>query len=420
MLRSSPTQASWFWRGALLVLLLVSVILLYAAMFDHWHLIGDFTPHTVYMERMRASDPNVAMELPNTLYHGSVLIPASFFPQTTLTDWIMPVCVAWFLLLALLIWGQIRATLSAGEFDIKIPLTRRGETLAVVLTLTGLFIAPIFLFTLDNQYFGYMTPIVYHNPTMIPLRPIAFLLFIGAVSFASAEVRVWRSFERWQMLQVPLLASLTVASILAKPNFVMIFIPALVIWLVMLRLMRRHVDMMTVLMGIIIPGVVFLAYQSMTYSDSGIAFRPFYTQDVWALHYDSAANLNLALKILMSLAFPLVVTGLYLRRAAQSPMMLLAWIAAIGGVMLTYLFYDTGEPPAGNLIWSGQIGVMVLYLATLLFFVRQHRWLNAGRPRDLMRFGLCAAVLALHVVSGLIWYSEHLTGGWPQVIYTIW
>src|SRR5688500_12638533 len=98
-----------FWRVGALIALSVIVIALYGALFDHWHLIGDFVPHTVYIERIQDNDPNVFKELPNLLYHVSVLLPAAIFPQSALTAWITPVCVAWVLLLALLIWGQMRA-----------------------------------------------------------------------------------------------------------------------------------------------------------------------------------------------------------------------------------------------------------------------------------------------------------------------
>jgi len=410
-----------FLQGCGLLALVLIVIVLYTAMYNHWHHIGDFIPHTRYIERIRDNDPEVFKELPNLLYHVSVLLPASLFPRRTLTDWIMPVCLAWSLLLVLLVWGQMRAALTQPSSDkARQALTMRGEVMAVILTLIAVILTPITLLTLENQYFGYLTPYVYHNPTMIPLRPIAFLLFIGAVSFASAEASIWRFFERRRELQVPLLAALTVASVLAKPNFVMVFIPALVIWLVLMRLMRRHVDIQPIIMGIIVPGVAFLAYQSMSYSGSGIAFQPFYTQWLFALHYDPQADLNLGLKLLMSLALPLIVTGLYWRQALQNPMLLLAWIATIGGLMLTYLFYDTGEPPAGNLVWSGQISVMVLYIAALLFFVRRHLWLNTGPTRDLLRFSVCALVLELHVISGILWFGEHLANIWPDVIYTVW
>jgi hypothetical protein len=408
-------------RRGPLVLLIVFVIALYTPLFDHWRFSGDFVAHTVYMERIRDNDPKVFIDLPNYLYHVSVLVPASLFPQTAIADWIVPICVAWFLLLALLIWGQMRGALTEPPNDkTRQPPTLRGEVAAVVLTLIGLFIAPIILFTPDNQYLGYLAPYVYHNPTMIPLRPIAFLIFIGAVSFASSEAYIARVFERRQELRVPLMAALTVASILAKPNFVMIIVPALVIWLVLLRLMRRHVYAQFVIMGIVVPGIAFLAYQSMSYTASGMAFQPFYTQWLFALHYDPNANVDIGLKILLSIAFPLVVTLLYWRQALQSPMLMLIWIATVGGIMLSYLFYDPGEPPAGNLIWSGQIAVMLLHLAALLFLIRRHPWLNAGPAQDLLRFGICAAVLELHVASGVLWYMEHLKGVWPDIIYTVW
>src|SRR5690349_24908293 len=99
-------------RRSPLVLLVVLVVVLYTPIFNYWRFAGDFVAHTVYIERIRDNDPQVFIELPNLLYHVSVLLPATLFPQTALTDWITPICVLWFLMLALFIWGQMRAALT--------------------------------------------------------------------------------------------------------------------------------------------------------------------------------------------------------------------------------------------------------------------------------------------------------------------
>jgi hypothetical protein len=95
-------------RNGALIVLLVIVSLVSVTMLNAWHLTGDFAPHTVYMERIKAGDPNVFTELPNFLYHVSVVVPSLLTPQAPLTAWIVPVCLIWSLLLASLIWWQMR------------------------------------------------------------------------------------------------------------------------------------------------------------------------------------------------------------------------------------------------------------------------------------------------------------------------
>jgi hypothetical protein len=149
--------------------------------------------------------------------------------------------------------------------------------------------------------------------------------------------------------------------------------------------------------GIGIPAVALLGYQALTFTDGGLEIAPFMTFDLWAYHYNPLANTLLPLKFLLSIAFPLAVYLAYFPRARRDTAFNLAWLCVAVGMAWTYLFADSGDRVAGNLVWNGQSAVLILYVATLLFWLRENPWLNAGKlPRSYWRFALCALVFALH------------------------
>jgi hypothetical protein len=426
-----------------IVLLLTTVIFL--PMLYHWRDTGDFRPHTVYIDRILAGDNAVFYETPNFLYHLGILALHFIFPAMNITALVVIVSLAWYWLLAVAIYSVLSDVFIVHHGrDISRPYS---IFIIIGTTLALLVITPITFLTPENQYFGYMTPYVYHNPTMIPLRPLSLILFVvGVWVFRknTPPLHVWRGgrgvrsgLERGQggeddltppqPLPIPqggaivLTALLTLACILAKPSFVMIFLPALAIVTLWRLLFRQPIDWFLLIGGIVLPAVGLLGYQALTWTDGGMALVPFETFRLWDYHYDPNTSANLGLKLLLSLLFPMVIYGVYLPQARRDVLFNLAWLCALTGTIFSYLFIDTGDPVAGNLTWNGQIGVFVLYIAAVLFFLRHNHALFAGKIGALSwRFWLCWLIFGLHLVSGIMWYWLHLNGIWPDIIYGIW
>ncbi len=430
----------------LIVLILTTVIFL--PMLYHWRDSGDFRPHTVYIDRILAGDTAVFYETPNFLYHLGILALHFIVPSVNITAWVVVVSLAWYTLLAIILYWLIKS--------LTHPTDRswRHEVVAIGTTLALLVITPITLLTPENQYFGYMTPYVYHNPTMIPLRPLSLILLaIGVWVFgyhptpspspyhregnSTPPRHVWRggwgvrsSLEKDQKRAVTLAykigftvftALLTLACILAKPSFVMVFLPSLALVAAWRLLWRQPINWLVLMGGIVLPAVGLLGYQALTWTDGGMAISPFETFRLWDYHYDPQTSAQLGLKLLLSLLFPLVVYGTYFSQARRDLLLNLAWLCALAGTAFSYLFIDTGDPVAGNLTWNGQIGVLVVYVASTVFFLRQNQAIIAGKmTRIPWRFGLCLLIFGLHVISGIQWYVLHLNAVWPDIIYGAW
>ena len=66
---------------------------------------------------------------------------------------------------------------------------------------------------------------------------------------------------------------------------------------------------------------------------------------------------------------------------------------------------------SANWLWSAEIALFVLFVFSVLAWVRHYAPLIRARiyPRA---FGWTALALGLHFVSGLVWLSMYAAGGW--------
>jgi len=397
---------SFLWKNRFELGVLLGVIALFFPIMAHWSILGDFEPHAEFTLRMLANEPDFLMQrIPNFLWHASVGVPYAVLGIVPLTTYITIVNVLWYVFLGGIIFWQLRLALARDN-----TLSGRDGAIAIVMTLALMMIVPINLFFPDSYYFGFVYPYVYHNPTMIPLRPLALLMFfVGVWSFNPSADRTQYG------LRLAVVALLSLACVWAKPSYTMVFIPALglvVLW----RLLRREfIDWGMVVIGLGLPSVGLIGLQALTYTSGGMEFSPLLVFDLWAYHYDPLANQNLALKLVLSIAFPLVVYIAYWAQARRDLTLNFAWIGFIIGVLYAYLFVDSGDRVAGNLSWNAQIGLMVLYIVAGIFWWRTHR-----QHPNTARFWAVAIVFGLHVVSGILWIVAHMTTTYLDLIYKVW
>lgn len=258
------------------------------------------------------------------------------------------------------------------------------------------------LYWVDGHlYFGYIGLNVFHNPTILVLKPFALAVFWLAACF-------WRSADEprspWLWWAMPLLLIL---SALAKPSFLIVFLPGLTLFLLWRQLNGKFVDWPFYLLGVVVPSVLVLGWQFwVTYSaeqvpgfaagKSGIVLAPF---TLMKLYSDW-----LLPKLLLSLAFPLTVTVTMWHSARRDPQLLLGWAIFVVGAVQTYFLMESGPRATdGNFVWSGQIGLWILFVASIshFFTVQQDGGERAPTPSWL----LCMGVLFLHVLSGIALYA---------------
>jgi hypothetical protein len=390
------------------VLVLLVSALIFTPMAIHWRAMGDAVPHVERAENLIAGDLTFMKQFPHILYPLSIAIPHQLFPGIGLLDFGVMVTAVLYVASTGIIYGIVRKMAAP-------TLTRRNILIAGGTALALMLVAPINVLTPDTLYFGYITPNVYHNPTVTLMKPLALLLFWSAL-------RVYDSgFAGRHIGWMAIYAVLTVACIMAKPSFVIVLLPALAV-VTLYRLMKRqHINWWLLVGGIVIPAGALLGLLSLLWRSSGVGFDPLRTFWEWSIHYDPNANALLLPKLLLSILFPLVVYAVYFRAAIKNLALNLAWAAFLFGAFYTYFLVELGDIPSGNMVWSAQSSLFILFVVSAVFVLRQNRRLLSGEERHFSRaFVLCAAVFALHLACGLIWYAVHMTSTDLYLVYNSW
>ncbi|MEL6272646.1 MAG: hypothetical protein AAFV33_00695 [Chloroflexota bacterium] len=287
-----------------------------------------------------------------------------------------------------------------------------------VLTLLLIMAYPIVLpsFLRGNLAFGY-TGITYHNPPINLLKPLMLPLFLLAV-----YVLRNREISRWQLLW---LGAGGVVSLVMKPNYMLALLPTVGL-LGLVRLVRgESVPIRHLVFGLAVPVMLLMALQYIIVFvmslgvlddlESSIVFAPFA-----ALQANDITNANademLFIKLLCSVAFPLLVYGLYWPQSRRDYRFNAAWLFYVISLGYFYLLAETGPRlEHGNFLWNGEIGFIVLFSVAFLFFVARNRdvFLPAEHDEKLelpWQAKILLPVLMLHVLSGVVWYYLHVTG----------
>ena len=262
-----------------------------------------------------------------------------------------------------------------------------------VLVMAVLLASHIFLFTIStNLYRGYFVPIAYHNPTQQLNKLFAvWIYFVYRKEFLGA-----RPAGAWS---IPLLAVLCVLSAVAKPSFLIAFLPAAAIFAVHDLVRRRWRQALLCLLGIGIPSALTLLWQTQLTDGSGqsveLAFRPFVVFDAGETLY----------KLPVSLAFPLIVAaGAWWTSASDSGLRFI-WTLTAVAMFVTLTVVESGHRMMhGNFAWTGQTAVFLAYVESLLFLLAQPQsraWVRAAW-----------VVFGVHVLCGVVWYGIVFRKDW--------
>lgn len=266
----------------------------------------------------------------------------------------------------------------------------------------------VFLPTLSQHslYLGYVAANVYHNPTIVLLKPFALLLLAcAAFTFRNSPFRGF----------LAIVVVLSVLSTIAKPSYAICLIPALTLiagW----RWVKRLPLNLPVYAAVVGPMLILLPVQWLLYRRSGLGgaagVEPLAVVRLQHQIYGKAAlgsNIWLAAKLLLSVPLPLAVLATHFPSARRDAVLGLAWLSFIVGVLYSYLLAEA--PPqtgAGNFLWSGQITAFLLFAASLAFWWRQPR-----RPRG--RFALILLTAVVQLGTGLFWWSTQTAPPTPEL-----
>jgi hypothetical protein len=242
--------------------------------------------------------------------------------------------------------------------------------------------------------YGYLPPNVYHNPTILLLRPLALPFFLYVLRcFPAADAP---RAGRWDIAAAALL---TILGGYTKPNYLIVALPVLGLLMGVQLLRRRPVDWWLSIVGIIIPAVVVLfAQYTITFGSNdsnSIIFAPL-------LFFTNANVDHILLKFLASTAFPLVAYGLYFQEAREDGPLNLAWLMFGVGAAYAYLLAESERYASGNFLWGAELTLFIMFIYTVRFLVQTVQHSESGWRSP--HLWIAAGVLLLHTLSGIGWY----------------
>jgi hypothetical protein len=355
---------------------------------------GDFRSHNRLAREMAAGQP---LAVPHPLYHMLVVAMSAAVPALAGPGAGLAVALGAEVALALVIWSELRK--AAGG---------RWLVLTAALALALTLVAPLNWLTpqAPDFYFGYLFPNAFHSPTNVLLRPLAVTLFF----FCAATLRGTGAIGSPRRASGIVL--LTVLCGLAKPNYLICLIPALVVTGVLPGARRQWPS---VALSVIAPGLAVIAAQawltltSPRLAPATVELAPFKV----VFHYTRPSVALVAVKLILSALFPLAVVVAQGRAALRDAALRLAWLSFAFGTFYAYGLAETGRRLVdGNFLWSGQVSLLVLFVASARSLVasaantsRPHSSVGttspgSGRETSRRRLAACGTALALHVLAG--------------------
>lgn len=267
------------------------------------------------------------------------------------------------------------------------------DGLLLMLTTVILTIAPLTLPFYNKLIFlGQGSPNIFHNVTLWTVKPLALLTMLSTVS----------ALQRQQWYFAVLAVVFAVLSLFAKPSFMLVFLPSLVVLVMAKKYFTR--DNLIFVSVLTLTAVIILLNQYLHEFDASSKMI-FDFLGVWSL-----SSRNIAISILLALAFPLLFTILY-SEALKNDYLILAWSQTFAGILLYMCFAEEGPHYRhGNFGWSYMIAMSLLYVFAIIEFVKSftsfHLWKRA----------LLSTLLLVQTMTGLYYLEKILEGQNPMYI----
>lgn len=261
-----------------------------------------------------------------------------------------------------------------------------------------MFVQPVYVpWFNQEQYIGQGSPNVWHNPTIAACYPFALIcvyLFVEMIRRPEGDIH---------MVDYVRFGFFLLLSVLAKPCFIQIFIPAAAVVLLMALVRTKGKSLLFSIKFACscLPGclwcvlIFFLSFISQNTADnSGIGIGFF---DVWRLYTP-----NIAVSLLLATAFPCAYLVLKYRNIKSKHFMSFAWICFLFGVLEYGFLKETGARFSdGNFAWGYSVSLTILYVFTASGFFGSF----ADRTRRTTEC-IPVVVITLQVLFGVRYYLE--------------
>ena len=391
-LGAQEESSNRWWADALFILLTLTIctIATYPQLKS-----GDFPVHIGWAKEL--NEKNFVLR-PNILYQQLTIAFKAFIPfdliNLATNDALEDYYHAWYYrlpaLLVTLASYLATALLLKHRFMKVTQISQKHRQLVCwVSALVCMVVAPILLFTLGQRLIiGYINPNVWHNPTYSLLKPFALWIYFFVVEHWKTKI----SLTQW--LATGLMTGL---SILAKPNFILSFLPALGLLLFLqTRSLRRFP--WKLVSALFIPALFVLLYQYVVMYSLN-AENQIYLVPFKAAIFSAGNAINLILFNFLSLLFPLLVSFISMNFIRDRFEFNLVWLN-FGVAMITWLlFVELPHMSSLDFLWGPNLAVFILFVYCVGWLLQNPVW---WKKRS-WQTAITKIALGFHLISGVVY-----------------
>ena len=262
-------------------------------------------------------------------------------------------------------------------------------------------VGPLYMPWVNKHYYlGQGAPNTWHNPTNIAVKPFAVVVFL-LVCLLLADSKDIKT-RKTKIIT----AILLLVSVIAKPSFVMAFIPGLGVWMVIRSILGKRVCIKKylVICSLFIPAVLMIAFDYVTYygeeTEAGIGIELFRVNRYYTLHPWVSS--------LLVIGFPLLFIILNIKREVHRIDTQIAVLYCTAGWIMSSFLYEKGPREThGNMGWAYLLSLYILWMVTLSHFLPDVIGFDIGKRKEKYKQGLLLGALIFHFLFG-IGYLLHL------------
>lgn len=355
------------------------------------------------------------MTTPYCLWHMTVLLFNKLLHIPLEPSAAYATCAYALLSFVILYWMVIKITTATGKEE--------SPTRASFISFGLCFVQSFHFYWLDagDRFLGTFSMNPLHNPTQMCVRGLSLLAFclvydIWGRQISDGYCGVFFKVERGLVRYYIYLTIILFLTVLAKPTFAQIFIPA-VAFIMLGRLIRlilqresslkkyfRHC-LTTLLCAI--PSLLYILLQYFAYyiwgrsygENSSIIFTKAF--EVWHLYSD-----NIILSIVLSMAFPLYMLMIDTRFFFKDRMGLLAIIGyAIGLLEAGFLGESGTKMSHGNFLWPMMSGMLLLWTASMMRLLVLERTAPETKQKRIL-LNIAWILFVGHLLCGFIFLTS--------------
>jgi len=251
-----------------------------------------------------------------------------------------------------------------------------NEAVWFLITIIALTIGPFFWVSYYSRiYMGTGSPSTWHNVTLLTVKPLALLSVFFTIKFFLTN--------RYNYFISAIVV--TFASIFAKPNYIIVFLPSLVVYI----LLKKYFEKRRLIFALIIIAISVsaLAYQFLSLQESNSKDGSSMIIDclgVWSIYTPSVF-----VSIVMALGLPISISLVNYRSVKKNEYIKFTWLLMLFSTILFACFAESGKRYSdGNFSWSWMISLGLIYIFTIIEYFK-----NYYEMKGFVRYSLLAVIL---------------------------